>query len=137
MNSNINEIAKYRDKKDVSIVDIMLFGFPSSLIVYWIMQYISPGYVILILWFMVDLAGILLEILNPNIFIADYLCQMDETINDIVENNKDKDIEELKRKIIDYLETEKSLKNISSYENDNNNFKINKGNLEYKFTIML
>lgn len=69
-----------------------------------------------------------------------YLCSMDETINDIVENDKLND--KLKREIIDYLiidylETEKSLKNISSYENDNNNFKITKGNLEYKFTIRL
>lgn len=125
--------------EDFSLVDSMLFGFPLILISYWIIKYISPVDLILILWFMVDLTGILLEILNPNIFIADYLCRMDKTINDIVENNKD--IEELKREIIDYLiidylETEKSLKNISSYENDNNNFKITDCKVNYNFTIV-
>ena len=62
---------------------------------------------------------------------------MPQAVEAYIEKKNFDYVDKVKRKIIDYLETEKSLKNISSYENDNNNFKINKGNLEYKFTIML
>lgn len=151
MNSNIGEIAKNNIDYELLLL-LLLTGYTSLIFFKLHQQTISPIFGIVMLFvgiFVFSILNKLFEIYAPTTVDINYLCRIDSIIKDIVRKyNKrkniiqdivenDKLIEELKREILDYLETEKSLKNISIYENDNNNFKIIKGKLEYKFTIML
>ena len=66
-------------------------------------------------------------------FEKDYLCEVDDKINAIVEENISQD--EKIKKVITYFETEKFYDNISGYENYNNNFKVIYGVCEYEVSI--
>lgn len=113
----------------------ILTGYNSLIVFKLHQQTISPIFGIVMLFvgiFIFSILNKLFEIYAPTIVDINYLCRIDSIIKDIVrkynkrkniiqdivENDKliEELIEELKREIIDYLETEKSLKNISIYE---------------------